>query len=178
MRYFLFCLLCLVVSAAACVSDFDCAQCHSCKAHICTPVPAYTDPNDECPIRCDIKTVCGPTHICVFKQRPSCVCDWLEGTCRADAEETPPVPSIEEMQRQGLSDSEIKEILYFLKEDRQNPHRGHYHILPEDHAAAHDFIMLGNVVLVLLSLAVSLCAMSCMYRIKNAQKLNNEIKKR
>lgn len=152
--------------ANACVSDFDCAQCHTCKAHICTPVPTYSDPNDECPYRCNVKTVCGPTHICVFQQRPSCTCDWLEGVCRE--EELPfVVPSLEEMHRQGLSDGEIKEILYFLKEDRQHPHRGHFHIVPEDEAAAHDFIVISNMVMLLLFLSIMLCAISCMYRISN-----------
>lgn len=167
-----------VTVACGCRSDYDCAQCHTCKASICTAVPDYTDPNEECPIRCNVKTVCGPTHICVFQQRPTCSCDWLEGTCNEEPEAVLIIPTVEEMQRQGLSDVEIKEILYYLKDEHRDPHKGHYHILPEDHAAAHDFIMIGVTLLTVSSLTVILCAFSCMYKILHARELEKEIKSR
>jgi hypothetical protein len=174
MKFISFLLLASLTIAECCRTDFDCAQCHTCKANICVPVADHTDPNDECPFRCGVKTVCGPMHICVFQQRPSCKCDWLEGNCVEESTDINEAPSVEEMQKQGLSDLEIKEILYYLHTERRNEHKDHYHILPEDHAEAHDFMMLTIIILLSLVMSVILCAISS---IKH-QKSKKEIKSR
>lgn len=173
MKLLFFFLLAGLAIVDCCRIDFDCAQCHTCKANICVPVADHTDPNDECPFRCGVKTVCGPMHICVFQQRPSCKCDWLEGTCVEESADINETPSVEDMQKQGLSDVEIKEILYYLHTERRNEHKGHYHILPEDHAAAHDYMMINFTILLLLVMSVLLCAISTIKYKENEKEIKS-----
>lgn len=153
----------------SCQVDFDCSQCHFCKNHVCTPVPDYTDPNEECPIRCNVRTVCGPLHICVFEHRPTCNCDWLEGTCRPDPEEPiiAELPPVDVLHGRGFSDDDIRELMEHVKQERayhRDLHKDHFHILPDDESAAHDFIMIYTAVLVILFVAIILCVISCLWR--------------
>lgn len=162
-------LLLLLVSTVvtACKLDFDCAQCHACKGGVCTPAPDYTDPNDECPERCGVKTVCGPLHICVFQKRPTCNCDWMEGVC---IEEVVPVtlPTMEELEQRGLSDDDIKELMLQLREEHhryhKDEHKGHFHILPDDEVHAHDIIFIHTTVMVIVFFAFIAIATACVWR--------------
>jgi hypothetical protein len=152
-----------------CQVDFDCSQCHFCKNHVCTPVPDYTDPNEECPIRCNVRTVCGPLHICVFEQRPTCNCDWLEGICRPEPTEpaAQDVPSLEDLHSRGFSDNEIKELIEHVRQEhtyQQNLHKDHFHILPEDEQHAHEFIMISTVLMIILAVALMMCFTSCLWK--------------
>ena len=162
-------LLILVCAVGGCQVDFDCSQCHFCKNHVCTPVPDYSDPTEECPVRCNVRTVCGPLHICVFEQRPTCNCDWLEGVCRPEPVTAVDVdvPTLEVLHSRGFSDNEIKELMEHIKQEtnyHQNRHEGHFHILPDDENAAHDFIMIYTAVLVILSAAIVICVTSCLWK--------------
>lgn len=159
--------LLLVTAASACKLDFDCAQCHFCKNGVCTPVADYTDPNDECPERCDVRTVCGPLHICVFEKRPTCNCDWMEGVCIEDEVDLP-APTLEELQARGMSDADIVELLEQLRDEHRryhkDAHKDHFHILPEDDAAAHDIIFIHNSIMILLFAAVVSAVIVCSWR--------------
>jgi hypothetical protein len=170
MRWWLFCLLFHVV--IACKSDFDCAQCHSCKAGVCTPVAVYTDPNEECPERCEVKTVCGPLHICVFERKPTCNCDWMEGVCVPEPTVVVP-PTVEELHKRGLSDTDIIELLQQISQAHQqyhrDAHRGHPHILPEDEMSAHDFMFIQNTVMMVLFLAVIIGVLACAWKRINVE---------
>lgn len=158
----------LACVAAACQTDFDCAQCHSCRGGVCTAVADYTDPNDECPDRCGVKTVCGPLHICVFQKRPTCNCDWMEGACIEEPAPVVVVPTIDELQARGLSDTDIVELLHQFKVEHSRyhseEHKGHYHLLPEDSAAAHDALLLHGVLLVVLLATLMMGFGMCLWR--------------
>lgn len=161
-------LLCaVVVLAAGCQTSFDCAQCHACRNGVCSAVADYTDPNDECPERCGVPTVCGPLHICVFERRPTCNCDWMEGVC-VDEPVLLVVPTTDELQRKGLSDADITEIIELMREEHrrllQDAHKDHNHILTHDEATAHDIIFIQNTMMFMVSLAVVIIAGSCIYR--------------
>lgn len=161
MRWWLVCLF--VHVALACKSDFDCAQCHTCKAGACTPVAVYTDPNEECPVRCDVKTVCGPLHICVFDRKPTCNCDWMEGTCVPEPTIVIP-PTVEELHKRGLSDADVAELMQQISDYHRNAHQGHLHILPEDHASAHEYLFLLNVVMSMFTIGVVVSVIACAWK--------------
>lgn len=157
-----------VAACGACMMDFECPQCHTCNNGVCKPVPMHTDPNDECPVKCDTKMLCGPVHICVFKDRPTCECDWMEGVC---IDQTPPpieLPPIETLHALGLSDDDIRMTIEQIRNEQRyyhrNPHKDHDHILPEDSAAAHDFILFANAVMLILSVATIISSVGCMWK--------------
>ncbi len=157
----------LLAVAAACKTDFDCAQCHTCRGGICTAVADYTDPSDECPERCGVKTVCGPLHICVFQKRPTCNCDWMEGVCIEEPASIS-LPTIEELHTRGLTDADILELLEQFRTEHEryhsNAHKDHYHLLPQDEATAHDMLLLHGTVTVLLMVAIVLGFGMCLWR--------------
>lgn len=165
--YFLLLAAC-VVSCTACMMDFECPQCHTCDSGVCHPVPIHTDPNDECPIKCDVKMLCGPRQICVFKDRPTCQCDWMEGVCVDQTPVPVELPPIETLHAMGMSDDDIKMTIEQIRNEQRyyhrNQHKDHFHISSEDSAAAHDFILIANIIMSILSVAVIVGAVGCMWR--------------
>lgn len=173
-------LLCVVVVAVAgCQISFDCAQCHVCRNGVCTAAADYTDPNDECPERCGVPTVCGPLHICVFQRRPTCNCDWMEGVC-VDEPVAVVVPTVDELHRKGLSDVDVTELMALMREEHRRllreAHKDHEHILTIDEASAHDIIFIQNTMMFMVSLAVIIIAGACIYRRLLDQEISHVIK--
>lgn len=81
---YLFFTLCLFTLGLACTTNDECYQCHYCDviSGQCRAVQPFTDPLNECGIRCDTPMVCGEQQYCVFKTNPSCDCDFATGRCK------------------------------------------------------------------------------------------------
>lgn len=64
-------------------NGFECPVCHILNSKgVCLQVPAYTDPNNNCPNYCDTKMVCGKEPHCIVSEEPICDCDWSTGICK------------------------------------------------------------------------------------------------
>lgn len=69
---------CIIITTQA----NNCPICHILNSKgDCVQIPKYTDPNNDCPIYCGVKMVCGELPHCIFSTVPSCDCDWNTGIC-------------------------------------------------------------------------------------------------
>lgn len=122
-----FCLLVFVVEmAASCSSFMDCPTCHRCTDEgACVIVLPFTDPNGECPVYCEVKTVCNFQQICVYDERPSCNCEWLTGECLRENRTSVQtrVVRTEELVDRGYSDDDIRMIVEIINQEHKHHER-------------------------------------------------------
>ena len=123
----------------ACTTEMDCTACHECIRGVCVPVEEGTDPVDECPVLCDVKLVCGKKQVCVYKNAPTCNCNWISGLCMNNAVDStstiaaslssPTVTTqftinekVDDLQRLGYSDSDIRMLIELFQSEMDYHH--------------------------------------------------------
>lgn len=132
--------VCLLYGTArACTTEMDCTACHECIRGVCVPVEEGTDPVDECPVLCDVKLVCGKKQVCVYKNAPTCNCNWISGLCMNNAVDStstiaastssPTVltqftidAKVDDFQRLGYSDSDIRMLIELFQSEMDYHH--------------------------------------------------------
>lgn len=139
----------------------DCPSCYTCDpAKLqCVAASNYTDPNGECPMYCGVKTVCDAMQVCVYTERPSCLCNWLLGECiHKESEEAKMLSPMDDVTLStildgGYSDADIRMFLAILEREIEHKKRGeqpslHDHHVEDGHSSDMRIVLAVNCILI------------------------------